>query len=104
MDAWRRQDVAAYLSSYAPDFTMPGKKRAAWEAERRQRLTHPVFIRVSADALEVHDAASARPSVSFIQHYESESYEEKSRKVLTFVKVAGRWLIEREENSVLPRS
>jgi hypothetical protein len=95
--AWSRQDVAGYLAAYAPAYVPPGRKRAEWERERRERIRQPVFIRVHAEEMKV-EAAGTRPRVSFLQRYESERYEEKSRKVLTFVKQEGRWLIEKEEN------
>jgi len=103
LDAWRRQDVAAYLSHYTADFTAPGKTRDVWESERRQRLRRPQFIRVSAADVQVQDPAGARPRVSFVQRYESENYDETSRKLLTFVKQGGRWLIEKEENTRMAR-
>ena len=101
--AWARQDVPTYLAAYAPTYSPPGKKRADWERERRERLTQPVFVRVAVDEVTVQEAAGAHPRVRFVQRYESERYEEKSSKVLTFGKYEGRWLIEKEENSRLAR-
>jgi hypothetical protein len=103
LEDWRKQDVAAYLAHYAPGFLVPGKSHAAWERERRQRIGRAVFIRVAADQVRVQAADEARPRVEFMQSYESESYQETSRKVLTFVKDHGRWLIEKEENKALQR-
>ena len=97
--AWSRQDVPGYLAQYVPNYAPPGKKRAEWEKERGERLKAPVFIRVGADEVKVQGEGATRARVSFVQKYESERYEEKSRKVLTFVKQDGRWLIEKEENS-----
>jgi uncharacterized protein YchJ len=103
LGAWARQDVDAYIGQYAAGYAPPGRKRAEWERERRERLRQPVFIRVAAEEVSVQAADSARPRVTFVQRYESERYEEKSRKVLTFVKQGGRWLIEKEENLRLAR-
>jgi len=103
LGAWARQDVEAYIGQYAPGYAPPGRKRAEWERERRERLKQPVFIRVAAEEVSVQGGDSARPRMTFVQRYESERYEEKSRKVLTFVKQGGRWLIEKEENLRLAR-
>ncbi|MDB5806407.1 MAG: repeat-containing protein [Betaproteobacteria bacterium] len=103
LSAWRQKDAAAYIARYTADFAPPGKKHEAWAGERRERLVQPVFIRVVLTDVQVHDGQSAHPKVSFVQEYESERYSEKSRKVLTFVKQSGNWLIEKEENARLAR-
>ena len=103
LSAWRQKDAAAYIAHYTADYAPPGKKRQAWVGERRERLAQPVFIRISIDDVQVLDAQSAHPKVSFVQDYESERYSEKSRKVLTFVSQGGRWLIEKEDNAKLAR-
>jgi hypothetical protein len=100
---WSKQDVAAYLAHYASTFSAVGKSRIAWERERRQRLSQSAFIRVSAANVRGEDGGSAHPRLVFEQSYESDSYQEKSRKVLTFVQEDGRWLIEKEQSSALPR-
>jgi len=103
LDDWRKQNVDAYLSHYAPDYAPAGKKREVWEKERRERLATPSSIAVDAQEVELRATESARPKIAFVQSYKSDRYEEKSRKVLTFVKRNGRWLIAREENAPLPR-
>lgn len=103
LSTWRQKDAAAYLAHYTADFAPPGKKHQTWAGERRERLAQPVFIRISIDEVQVQDAQSAHPKVSFVQEYESERYSEKSRKVLTFVSQGGRWLIEKEDNAKLAR-
>ena len=103
LSAWRQKDAAAYIAHYTADYAPPGKKHQAWAGERRERLAQAVFIRVNIDEVQVQDAQSTHPKVSFVQEYESERYSEKSRKVLTFVSQGGRWLIEKEENAKLAR-
>ncbi|MEO8717462.1 MAG: Wzy polymerase domain-containing protein, partial [Burkholderiales bacterium] len=52
--AWSRQDVNAYLASYAKDFRTPnGEPRDAWEKVRRTRLSAPKSIAVKIDAPRV---------------------------------------------------
>jgi uncharacterized protein YchJ len=71
--------------------------------ERRERLTKPGRINVSASEVQVLEARGSRAAVSFVQFYESDKYQEKSRKRLVFVQQDGNWRIEREENTPLPR-
>ncbi len=100
---WRKKDLAAYLAHYVPNFTPAGGKHAAWERERRERISGAAFVRVSAAGVQVQGAGGAHPRLVFEQSYESDSYRQNSRKVLTFVRQEGRWLIEKEENMMLPR-
>ena len=94
--------MPAYLAHYAPQFAPAGMRRAAWEKERRERLARPAFIHLSAEEMRIKDATGAHPQVSFVQLYQSASYQEKSRKVLTLGLHGGVWLIEKEQNTRLP--
>ncbi|MDW8324330.1 MAG: tetratricopeptide repeat protein [Burkholderiales bacterium] len=94
--AWSRQDVAAYLAFYAPDFTPPrGQDRAAWEAERRQRLTAPSRIKVEVSDLRV-DLKGEQAQVRFRQRYESDRLSGTYGKTLVLRRVDGQWKIVQE--------
>lgn len=94
--AWSAQDVDAYLASYAPAFQPEGGvSRGAWEAQRRERLKRPSFIRVSVGRAEVSIADDGTASARFLQGYESDSYADEVTKILEMRNVDG-WKITRE--------
>lgn len=95
--AWSSKDVRTYLGYYAPAFKPPGgMKRAAWEAERRSRVTKPGSIKVSVEGLTVRSEGADRALVKFRQNYRSASLKSSSGKVLVMVRINGKWLIEQE--------
>jgi hypothetical protein len=98
--AWSAQDPRAYLSLYAPAFLPPGgESRAAWEAQRRERITAPDFIRVDIEEPTASLDGDGRVRVTFRQTYRSSQLEVTTRKRLSLVKVGTRWLIESEHSS-----
>jgi len=96
--AWSRKDVAAYIGSYAKDFQTPGGMgRPAWEAERRQRLTKPGAIEVSAEGLRIAADGPDHVTAQFRQHYKSANLKTSSNKTLVLVRQDGNWLIQQEK-------
>ena len=96
-EAWSRKDVNAYLAFYARDFKTPnGEPRDEWEKARRQRLTAPKRIEVGLDGLKVSAIESNGATISFRQHYRSDSIKADSNKTLLMVRVDGKWLIRQE--------
>lgn len=96
--AWARKDVEAYLASYSPEFRpLPGMSHAAWEAERRSRLTRPGPIEVEISNLEIEKVAGDRAWARFDQTYASATYRDRVRKTLELVRQMGGWKIVREE-------
>ncbi|MDR1646963.1 MAG: tetratricopeptide repeat protein [Zoogloeaceae bacterium] len=91
--AWSRQDINGYLAAYAPNFRTPrGISRKQWEAERRDRISRPKWIKVELSDVRVKtEGDEAR--VSFRQSYRASSFKGDSRKTLAFVRVGNRWLI-----------
>src|SRR3954452_14166806 len=96
--AWSKQDVDAYLGSYAKDFKTPaGEARADWEKSRRSRIVGAKSIQVAVDSAKVTMQGPEQASVSFRQTYRSDKLNTKSRKTLDLVKANGRWLIREEK-------
>jgi ketosteroid isomerase-like protein len=90
--AWSRRDVDAYLAAYASDFAASGMTRAAWEAQRRTRITKPTSIDVKISDLKVErqgDAASA----TFRQTYHSDRLTSTVTKTLKLALQNGQWRI-----------
>ncbi|MDO9451551.1 MAG: tetratricopeptide repeat protein, partial [Stagnimonas sp.] len=95
--AWSARDVDAYLAQYAPDFAPEGGlSRAAWEAQRRDRITRPSRIGVRAINAELSKVGDDRVRVSFVQEYQSDTFSDQVNKVLEYKSTGGSWKIVRE--------
>jgi len=96
--AWSENDIATYLAHYAPDFEpAQGMSRAAWEAQRRQRIAKPRNIEVTIEAPKVVFTGDNRAKVTFRQHYRSDTFKASGTKTLDMVRQGGKWLIKREQ-------
>lgn len=96
--AWSGQDVDAYLSFYARDFSPSGGlSRAVWEASRRQKVAAPEFIKVTVTDLVVEMLGSDHAQAVFTQIYQSDTYGDRVKKTLLMKIENDRWLITQEE-------
>ncbi len=96
-EAWSKKDVDAYLTFYARDFKTPkGEPRGEWEKARRQRITAPKRIEVGVEELKVNAIDANGATISFRQHYRSDSLKADTNKTLVMVRVDGKWLIRQE--------
>ena len=94
--AWSAKDVKGYLAHYANDFEVPGgASRAAWEAERRERIEKPKSIEVGIKVLSTQVSGN-EAKVTFRQSYKSDALKSNNTKTLTLVKTGERWLIKQE--------
>lgn len=95
--AWSGNDVEGYLSRYAPGFKpADGESRKAWEAERRERIAKPRKIEVKVESPKVTFKDANTASVSFRQHYRSNTFKASAGKTLILIKSGDRWLIQQE--------
>jgi tetratricopeptide (TPR) repeat protein len=96
-EAWSKKNVDAYLTFYARDFKTPnGEPRGEWEKARRQRITAPKRIEVGVEGLKVSAIDGNGATISFRQHYRSDSLKADSNKTLVMIRVDGKWLIRQE--------
>ena len=94
--AWSAQDVKGYLAHYGPDFEVPGgASRAAWEAERKERIEKPKSIEVGIKVVNTQVSGN-EAKVTFRQSYKSDALKSNNTKTLTLVKTGDRWLIKQE--------
>jgi len=99
VDVWSSQDVDAYLASYALEFVPPKKlSRKTWEAQRKNRLESPQYIKVDLSAKNIVITEEGKARVTFTQRYQSDTYSDRVKKELLMVKSGGKWLIARERN------
>ncbi len=97
LQAWRKQDVEAYLAFYAKQFKTPDNEpRSQWEQTRRTRVLRPRKIEIRLSALKLQIADTGNATAIFRQDYRSDSYGDKVIKDLTFIKEDGVWRIRQE--------
>ncbi len=82
---------------YAPGFKTPdGESRQDWEKERKARIAKPRKIEVSIEAPKVTINDASRATVTFRQHYRSNTFKSSARKTLVMIKSGNQWLIQEE--------
>jgi murein L,D-transpeptidase YafK len=92
--AWSHKDLDAYFAAYQPNYN-GGKSRPAWMQERRTRITGKSQIAVTVSGL-VMEIDGERARVQFRQNYRSDKLNVDSNKSLHFVRIGGKWLIDKE--------
>ena len=99
-EAWSKRDVDAYLGYYAKDFQTPaGESRAAWEKQRRERISAAKTINVGVGSPKVTVNGANQATVRFRQAYQSDKFKSTGSKTLVLVKGAeGRWQIQQEKS------
>lgn len=90
--AWSAQDVNGYVSFYQNNYTSsPSLTRQQWLDQREVRLTNKSFIQVKVSNFSVKQEATGF-SVTFTQHYRSNTLDDTIRKTLLFaVPSSGNW-------------
>ena len=97
-DAWSRQDVDAYLSYYAEEFTPSGNlSRETWAEQRRIRVRNPKSIKVSIIKPTVVMHGNEHAQANFLQHYQSDTIDDRINKTLLMRKLNDQWLIIQEQ-------
>ena len=91
--AWSKRDVEAYLSFYARDFKTPkGEPREEWAKSRRQRILAPKRIEVGVESIKVNAVNGNNATVSFRQHYRSDTLTANTNKPLVMGRADAKWL------------
>ncbi len=96
--AWSDNDVNSYFAHYASDFQTPkGISRDDWESQRKARIAKPRKIEVEIESPKVSFNEKGRVTVTFRQHYRSDTLKATSAKTLVMVKAGEKWLIQQEK-------
>jgi len=91
--------IDGYLARYAPDFETPkSQSRSSWEALRKARIAKPRQIEVRIESPTVRFNAANRATVTFNQHYHSDTFQSLDRKTLLLIKSGDDWLIQQERS------
>lgn len=89
--SWSAQDVDAYVSFYANNYTSSSSvSRSQWLTQRQQRLTNKKFINVQVSDFRVKDL-DRQFSVTFKQSYKSNTVDDTVTKRLIFNKQGSSW-------------
>jgi len=89
--SWSAQDVSAYVSHYAEDYSSSRSiTRAQWLEQRQVRLTNKKFINVEVTDFKIKDLG-AQFSVTFSQYYKSNTVDDTVTKRLIFDKDNDDW-------------
>lgn len=103
--AWTAGRFDDYAGFYAPSFApADGSSRAEWSKLRQARISGRSGISVEPKEIRVSQRAPGVFVAEFIQHYQSDSYRDVTRKTLRWVKVGGEWLIDAETSRSLRRA
>ncbi len=98
--AWSDQQVDDYLACYSRGFLPPGNlSRETWEAQRRQRIQRPRFVKLSLEFLESEFIDASRGWIRFRQSYWSNTYGDTVVKKLELILEDGEWRILQESSS-----
>ena len=94
--AWAAKDTAGSLGFYAPDFETPNNMpRAAWEAQRKERIEPKKSISVDVNIIKTSLQGNVA-TVVFRQIYRADAVKSDNTKTLKLVKTGDRWLINAE--------
>ncbi len=97
--AWSSQNAEDYLSYYASFFKPKSGSLAEWKQQRRQRLEKPEYISISLENMTLKPFAEGRVRVDVVQHYQSDTYNDVSKKRFFLNRnTMGEWKIYREKS------
>ena len=97
VNAWASKNIDNYISSYAMEFKPSrGLSRAKWELQRRERLANPSFIKIKLTNIKIEIRDDGLANVRFTQQYQSDSYKDEVKKIVTVKMINNKWLIMRE--------
>ncbi len=97
-NAWSGQRADDYLAFYGPSFVPPeGLSRELWEARRRVRLEAPSSIDVRIEQINPM-VIGERATVTFVQSYDSDSFQDVVDKTLVLERSGDLWQIVEEHS------
>jgi len=92
-----RRDFAAFETLYAPSFVPAGGvSRSDWASAQKARFAQPAELPAGLQGLKVRLNGLDRATADFRQFNSSDSGRDATQRKMEFVKVGGKWLIDRE--------
>ncbi len=97
--AWAEQNVEGYLRAYVAGYQpLDGLSNQAWQSQRHQRLTKPTFIKVKLNNISTSIINANTAKVTFNQTYQSNTYNDTSKKQILLSRVNNSWRIKEERS------
>ena len=94
---WSSKNLDAYFDLYADEFVPEGyADRRAWERRKASIIRSAEFIRIRIEAIKITEIQENQVTVSFTQHYESDSHKDQVTKTLALRRYNANWRIIRE--------
>ena len=91
---WSRKNLDAYFDLYADEFVPEGYgDRATWERRKASVISSAEFIRIRLEAIKITKIQEDQVTVSFTQHYESDSHKDQVIKTLALKRYNAYWRI-----------
>lgn len=95
--AWQAQDVTIYVGQYVEGFQpSTDQSHQAWLQDRQEKLTRPKTVKIELADRQLKRLDTHRWTFTFVQHYQSDRYQDIVRKELTLIKIGDQYLIEKE--------
>ena len=95
-DAWMNKNLELYFSYYVNDFAGQFADAKAWRQSRKSKILNAQQLKIELSDIQFVSRSDDAVEVSFIQHYQSGTYKDSGRKLLSIKKIKGRWLITQE--------
>ncbi len=95
--AWSRQDLNAYFSSYVSGYAPPDGSHRRWKRQRTERLIAPRKIQVSLSDIRVRKSGEDDARVTFRQKYRSNLLSSSVLKRLQMKRINNEWKITSEQ-------
>lgn len=96
-EAWSTKDIEQYFASYADSFKPYGMSKAAWQAQRKLRISKPGSISVTLEDIKIQLSDETHASAVFTQTYSADMRQDKTHKKMLLEKLNGDWLIVAEQ-------
>ena len=95
--AWSRQDMNAYFSSYIDGYAPPGSSHKRWKTQRAERILNPKFIEVTVSDVRTSTNKEMQAQVTFRQRYRSNILSSLVTKQLNMRNANDAWKITGEK-------
>lgn len=95
--AWINKDWDGYVKHYGKSFKGDAKTRKAWLKQRKDKIQHGKSIKLELSNIIIKNVKKDKFDVEFTQSYQSDSYNDKGTKVLTFKHEKNLWIIIQEK-------
>jgi len=95
-DAWASKNLNRYYDHYVVTFSGDSKNAVSWRAQRKSKILVNKSIVVNLDDVVLTSIAHDQAEVTFVQHYQAGTYQDKGKKLLKLQKIDGRWQIVQE--------